>query len=726
VSFLAATALAAVTANVCLGAFVLLYRRGRLINQLFFAFSICLAAWCLAVYMLANPVGEVGAVLSARCMVYASLLASVLFLHLVLRLFGSPPRLLLVTAYLTAVMLLLSNLGGLMISGARELSGPGAESFWYGTAGRLAWLSPLYNVSVIGLAVVQLFVTARNSHGIRRAQANYMMVAIVPPTVIGLHDFVGLFFTSYPGTNVLFVPMIPIASVFWASLVAYTILRYRLIDLDAAIIRGMTHALMLVILIGPCALGIVAAEQVYFRTVQTEFSMIAIGLSALAVLLFPRVRQVTQVTLQGVLLRGAGDYRTALFKFSRESSQILDLSELVARLNEALISALGVTRACVYLAEAAGGCRLRGAQESIGSEGSRLPSTLEPQDPIVDWLKDVQEPVVREELQLEGRPLARHVAAAMEAIDAEVALPMVTPERFEGIVFLGAKRSGAMFTQEDIEILTILANQVGISMENARLYADLKRSRELIQRSDRLSAIGTMAAGLAHEIRNPLVSIRTFTQLLPERIEDEEFRSKFLALTLSEVDRICALINELLAFARPAPAQFSRVDLNVCLEGICLLLESQARNRGVYLRTKLKPGLRMITADEDQVKQVVMNVVLNAIQACSDGGAVDVTSYESVVDEKAYLCIEITDSGRGIESDLLPHIFDPFFTTRRDGTGLGLSIAHQIVTRHGGFIEVKSEIGRGTTFFINLSVSPPIGSPVERPILETDDLRLHG
>jgi signal transduction histidine kinase len=303
---------------------------------------------------------------------------------------------------------------------------------------------------------------------------------------------------------------------------------------------------------------------------------------------------------------------------------------------------------------------------------------------------------------------------------------LVTPERFEGIVFLGAKRSGWAFTQEDIEILTILANQLAISMENARLYADLKRSRELIQRSDRLSAIGTMAAGLAHEIRNPLVSIRTFTQLLPERMGDEEFRSKFFQLTLSEVDRICTLINELLAFARPAPAQLSRMDLNACLEGICLLVESQARNRGVVLRTKLKPGLRSMTADEDQVKQVVMNVVLNAIQACDDGGEVEVTAYENVVDNKAYLCTEISDTGRGIDRELLEHIFDPFFTTRREGTGLGLSIAHQIVGRHGGFIEVKSEPGDGTTFFINFPVNPSPTAAMEVPVLETDDLRLNG
>jgi signal transduction histidine kinase len=120
-----------------------------------------------------------------------------------------------------------------------------------------------------------------------------------------------------------------------------------------------------------------------------------------------------------------------------------------------------------------------------------------------------------------------------------------------------------------------------------------------------------------------------------------------------------------------------------------------------------------------------MNVVLNAIQACAEGGSVEVTSYESVVEGKDFLCIEIGDTGKGIEREYLEHIFDPFFTTRRDGTGLGLAIAHQIVTRHGGFIDVKSEVGRGTVFYLNLPFDPP--RYVDEPaVLETDDLRLHG
>jgi len=234
-----------------------------------------------------------------------------------------------------------------------------------------------------------------------------------------------------------------------------------------------------------------------------------------------------------------------------------------------------------------------------------------------------------------------------------------------------------------------------------------------------------MAAGLAHEVRNPLVSLRTFTQLLPERINDKQCREQFLDLTLSEVDRICALINELLACARPAPAEHTAMDVDECLERICMLLNGQARGRSVGLEFSESTADVTITADEDQVKQVVMNVILNAIQACSNGGVVNVVAYPTVCEKEHFVCVEISDDGAGMGEDLIERIFDPFFTTRREGTGLGLSIAHQIVTRHGGRIDVRSCAGEGTTFYVHLPVVPPAGQRDE-PAFEAEDLRLHG
>jgi signal transduction histidine kinase len=322
-------------------------------------------------------------------------------------------------------------------------------------------------------------------------------------------------------------------------------------------------------------------------------------------------------------------------------------------------------------------------------------------------------------------------AAESDSIDSELnvyrasaALPVRGPSGIEAVILLGRRASVGPTAEIDRDALTLLAGQLSSVHRSARLAAELEQSREMVQRSDRLSAIGTMAAGLAHEIRNPLVSIRTFTQLLPERIEDDEFRNQFLDLTLSEVDRICALINELLTFARPAPAELHPVELPDCLERICLLLGSQARNRGVSLETDFESDGGVVTADEDQLKQVFMNVILNAIQACGDGERVEVRLSCAEYGGRRYSRVEVVDDGCGMDAELRQNIFNPFFTTRGEGTGLGLSIAHQMITRHGGSIDVESDIGSGSTFRIDIPVVPVTIADVESDREEA--VRAHG
>ena len=222
-------------------------------------------------------------------------------------------------------------------------------------------------------------------------------------------------------------------------------------------------------------------------------------------------------------------------------------------------------------------------------------------------------------------------------------------------------------------------------LRRRRLEAKLHRSRELLERADRLASLGAMTAGLAHEIRNPLVSIQTFTQLLPERLDDEEFRTKFLALTLSEVERITTLIDELLDVARPRRVSFEYCNLAETIDSIALLLEAQAKDRSVEFECRLPDTPAPLRADDGQIKQVVVNLVLNAMAAAGKGGRVEL----DLVLVPGEVHIEVADDGPGIPEQLRQAIFEPFYTTREEGTGLGLSIAAEIVERHGGRIEVE-------------------------------------
>jgi signal transduction histidine kinase len=218
-------------------------------------------------------------------------------------------------------------------------------------------------------------------------------------------------------------------------------------------------------------------------------------------------------------------------------------------------------------------------------------------------------------------------------------------------------------------------------------------------------------------VRNPLVSIQTFFQLAPERLHDEEFLTSFLSMTANEVKRISDLITELLSFARSPTRTLSPVNLNEVVERVATLLEPESRKNKLTLTRALSPVLPLVLSDPDQVKQVLINLVLNAIQATPPDGEVTISTRSVERRDVAFGQLEIRDTGVGIPEGQLEHIFNPFFTTKDKGTGLGLAIAHQIITEHGGLITVHSTEGKGTSFFIDL---PACGQSISTEILTAE------
>jgi nitrogen-specific signal transduction histidine kinase len=242
----------------------------------------------------------------------------------------------------------------------------------------------------------------------------------------------------------------------------------------------------------------------------------------------------------------------------------------------------------------------------------------------------------------------------------------------------------------------------------------LKRLELQIRRSDRLASLGTLSAGMAHEIKNPLVSIKTFAQLLPERYQDSDFRDTFSNLIGHEIDRIDSLVNQLLRFARPAKPVLKPMHVHDVLEKSLQLVGHRLYQKEIKLTRSWEADLDTIRADADQLEQVFLNFFLNAMDAMNHGGELNVTTEIHAAtewvaaisgangDSHEVLRITIRDNGEGIRKEDIPHVFDPFFTTKDYGTGLGLSVVHGIIQEHGGQIEVESELQKGTAFHILL------------------------
>lgn len=226
----------------------------------------------------------------------------------------------------------------------------------------------------------------------------------------------------------------------------------------------------------------------------------------------------------------------------------------------------------------------------------------------------------------------------------------------------------------------------------------LRKMEEQIRRTDRLSSIGTLSAGMAHEIRNPLVTIKTFTELLPEQYSKEEFRKTFFDLVDQEVQRIDAIVNRLLNFSRPAKASLKPVYLHDIIENSLRLVEQQVIRSRIELHKSLKARRHLVMADAEQINQTLVNFFLNAVQAMEPGGTLSVETRQV----KSVICILIRDTGCGLTEEQKKHIFDPFFTTKETGVGLGLSVSHGIIQEHQGTIHVESEPGKGTVFQVEL------------------------
>ncbi|MFL6589322.1 MAG: ATP-binding protein [Chthoniobacterales bacterium] len=242
----------------------------------------------------------------------------------------------------------------------------------------------------------------------------------------------------------------------------------------------------------------------------------------------------------------------------------------------------------------------------------------------------------------------------------------------------------------------------------------LKRLELQIRRSDRLASLGTLSAGMAHEIKNPLVSIKTFAQLLPERYQDSDFRDTFSNLIGHEIDRIDSLVNQLLRFARPAKPVLRPLHVHDVLEKSLQLVGHRLYQKEIKLTRSWKANLDTIRADADQLEQVFLNFFLNAMDAMKRGGelvveteirgAIEWVAALSGTNGDSHECLRVTirDDGEGIRTEDIPHVFDPFFTTKDYGTGLGLSVVHGIIQEHGGQIEVESQLKKGTSFHILL------------------------
>ena len=287
----------------------------------------------------------------------------------------------------------------------------------------------------------------------------------------------------------------------------------------------------------------------------------------------------------------------------------------------------------------------------------------------------------------------------------ELIYPLKVMNRMTGIVLLGKRTDGKDFSMQDIDLLTLLFDQAAFAIENIALYEEQNSRIKRMYRADRLAILGQLAAGAAHEIRNPLTAIRSTIQYLGKGIHEPD-KLDMVNELMEEVDRINKIVQGLLSFSKPSELKMEKVDIEELLRQSLVLLHNTISKQNVVINFNVAAKNKVVVADAAQLKQVFLNIILNAIEAMEGQSekllTLNVEGGRSLDFQSRNLLISFTDNGKGIAPEDLENVFNPFYTTKKDGTGLGMAISYGIINRHDGEMEIDSTPGEGAKIMIKL------------------------
>jgi signal transduction histidine kinase len=483
-----------------------------------------------------------------------------------------------------------------------------------------------------------------------------------------------------------------------------SITHYRLIDLyELAGRLGVLTALAFVLAFILWLMRLVAGEQLFLHVVVSAFVVL---------ILFDPVRTKVQEWISQVFFHERFELERTILALRRSLAHILNVEELGEILIAGLDASPRFTQGALYLLGP--DARVFILKNHFGPKPSERVE-MAPARPLLDHLSRTGAAVLENaERELEERRLlgddreaetAHDIAVAMRALQASLCLGLRGESDYlYGFLTVRDDRVRDAFSREEVQLLTRLATQVALTVENSQLYQQMKEK-------DRLAALGEMAAGLAHEIRNPLGSIKASAQYLSEIAEQPGDRGEFLDIIVDEVDRLNRVVGSFLDYARPAHSDPEPICINSAVELTLQFLRPECDASEVALHIAMDPDLPKVRIDIEHLRQVLINLVQNAVQAMTSGGDLYVETrtqdgFRVGGGTRRWVQITVRDTGPGIAPGLLANLFVPFVTTKQQGTGLGLAISQRIVSEAGGLIDVRTRQGVGTTFVVLLPAEP--------------------
>jgi len=624
------------------------------------------------------------------------------------------------TAWLVSAVFLMTVPTGLYISG-----------FNYYFFGRIARAGPLFNIFSVVTAFTVLYCLTvlygalkRTADNVRRNRIKYIFGGL------GLSAFL-LCFTVLP---VMGVPVYPLGNFSFipALFLAFGVLKYDLLDIGTLIRRGTAYFVLTGILTALYVLLIFLFNSFFISTFGSNSLILSLLLALVIVLLFNPLRELVQKLIDRIFFRGSYDYHGLLRKVSGQLASLLNLEQIKKLIIDEITESMRVERVLLIIKD-------NNLYQLFGWE--------EPQKTTEEIFRELE--LLDGIVQIRKNPMSRGTLAGkivdeknrdalihiFDYLGVTLAVPLPGREGSAGMIFLGQKKSGELFVEEDMEILTTIANQAATAIENARSYEALellnrdlekkvKERTEALQnaltememaeqqliRSESLAAIGQLVSGAAHELNNPISGAMSLVETSVDAISEWEFPEdrkeevvEDLRFSIAELRRSAGIIRSLLDLSRQTQTYVEPVEMNRVIDDALRVLHNQYKNIPVTIEKRYEEALPPVEGNFANLGQVMINIIRNALQALPEGkGQITLTTgYRKQTDA---VFIECADNGAGMPAALLNDIFKPFFTTKGvgRGTGLGLYISHEIIRRHDGRIDVKSEAGKGTSVTVEI------------------------
>lgn len=629
---------------------------------------------------------------------------SVFIYHFIIEFLGiKKERIIAYTAYAIAALFTYLHL-------FTDLFTNGLIKYFWGYYPRASVFHPVFLVFFMGLISLSIFHTfysflKRDSllDSKRREQIKYMFWAyfLYAPACI---DFL-------PNYGIALYPFGYIFSTAFLAVIAYAIARHQLMDIEVIVKKTLVFAGLLAAVFTILVLPTLLIQEYIFRGASSSGKLLGLALSGVVIILsLRRIENFLVNITDKYLFQKKYDYRELLKTFTSEVLTVVNLDNLVNLTVDKLTDIVKISSSAVLLLD-----QENQQFDVIASRNVKdLKVTLVRPDGIVTFLEQTHGYLLKKELIERRVYIPPSIQEIIDKLNAELIIPMVLHSDVMGILSLGKKKSDEDYTQDDLDILLPLARTLAIAISNAKLFNELGKTQAEAAQKEKMAVIGTLSAGINHEICNPLGIARGQCEAFLLNVKDGLYNNKgpeelltkakeIMTKVIKETDRATAITKKLSSFAKPAKGEAELVNIDKEVDDVLGLVGYELKLEKIEFEKRIEKDLPDVFVDKKQLQEVLFNLIRNAGQAIGEKGKITIMARQ----DEGRVFIDIKDTGSGIPGSKLKELFNPFFTTKEPGkgTGLGLFIVRQVVEKNGGKIYLKeTKMGEGATFTVEFPV----------------------